>query len=261
MSGEALNLSVPSSFSADRFFAGSVGKKYQLMTQATPPYNRLQLTVGQTVAEYIRHRANSRGSFSKIQVVDIGCGDGVTSEAILKSCHDISLTAIDHELTMAEQASSRLSAWVENDRAKVELSDASDWISKTEDSCLDIVASAFTFHGFDQSYRQHLLEDVHRTLRPGGMFVNGDIYVSDNDQERIRHLQDQIGRIIDAFLREGEHDLLCHWVAHYALDQLTDRVMKRNEALQQMKDIGFREVNFIWQSEMHAALVARKPIG
>ena len=92
------------------------------------------------------------------------------------------------------------------------------------------------------------------------LFINADKYASDDEVLRIKALKYRIDKYVDVLMRENEIELLNEWVSHYIDDQTTKKVMRANESLINMTDFGFREVQFVYKSdiEMLAILQAKK---
>jgi tRNA (cmo5U34)-methyltransferase len=239
--------------SEDRRFKGAMSEEYRLIRLALPHFDELQRLVARAVEAYVPAcRSNN------VQVLDLGCGDGVTSDMILSSRRDAVVTALDNEEQMVEQASKNLREYIQEGRCAVVLHDALDYLRRQPNATLDILASALTLHNLHHTYRRSLHEEIYRVLKPGGLFVNADKYAPP-DEQRFRELQVALGRFFDAFVPLGKLDLLREWVLHNVADQAPDRVMKEEDTVQELTRIGFQGIDVRCRNNMEAVLVASKP--
>jgi methylase of polypeptide subunit release factors len=90
-------------------FRGVMSEEYRLIRLAIPGFEALQAFVGEVISRY---QPPSERQF--IEVLEIGCGDGVTSATILSSRKDCVLTALDSEEKMIEQASMNLRGYIQD---------------------------------------------------------------------------------------------------------------------------------------------------
>jgi len=237
----------------ERRFKGTMSEDYHLLRLAMPHFEELQQRIGEAVARFA-----GAGPSGRIHILDLGCGSGITSEMILASGKDILLTSLDNEEKMTRQATENLSEDIREDRCRVVLQDALDYSRDQRDGTFDIVASVLTLHNMHHAYRSLLHREIFRVLKPGGLFINGDKYV-EGDEERFKKLQVALGRFFDAFVPLGKVHLLKDWVLHNVADQAPDRVMKASDAVQELREIGFKSVEIQGRYNMEAVLVAKKP--
>jgi hypothetical protein len=94
-------------------------------------------------------------------------------------------------------------------------------------------------------------------MRPGSLFVNMDKYVSDDPAEEERSLEDfktRLKHIIKLGRPEVANELLKHELA----DRAPEYVMKEQESVEIMKQLGFKHVHFVMRLGREAVLVAEK---
>jgi tRNA (cmo5U34)-methyltransferase len=239
----------------ERRFAGRLSEEYQLVKRAYPHYDEMHSRIGQVIAKYqpVSGRA-------EIDALDIGCGDGITADVILASRPNVALICIDNEPRMVESARKNLAEWTRARFVTILQADALGYLRETEDARFDVVASAFTLHNFSQAYRESTVREIFRVLKPGGVFINGDKYAPDG-QEQFTALGVQLGRFFDAFVPLGQYELLKEWVLHNVADQAPDRVMKEKESLDAMRQVGFVNLEILYRDNMEAVLAGGKPTG
>lgn len=235
-------------------FKGFLSEEYQLINQALPHFEELQLHVQRAVSNY-----HKRTVEIVLKVIEIGCGSGATSYAILNARSDIYLVGIDNEINMINQAIGFLSEFIENKQCEIIHTDALEFFNRQKSESVDIVASALTLHNMNQKYRNELHLEIFRMLRKGGMFINADKYAPQDDNQRFKALEVAISRFFDAFQPLGKIDLLREWVIHNIADQSPDRCMKEQDTIDALRSIGFERIEILDRFNMEAVLKAQKP--
>ncbi|MBI4163165.1 MAG: methyltransferase domain-containing protein [Candidatus Aenigmarchaeota archaeon] len=154
---------------------------------------------------------------SKISVIEIGFGTGITTKNVLEADKRIVVIAADNEIVMLKQAKFNLKNYIENKRVTFVLEDAVKFLKKQLPASFDCFVSYATMHNFDKTYRSSVLKEIFRVLKPGGLFVNGDKYALDNRIEFKRSFGRQIQRYKNVFTKMGRPDLLEQWTRHEEL--------------------------------------------
>jgi len=183
----------------------------------------------------------------KIEVLELGCGTGITTELILKSRNDIKITTIDISKEMIEFASQTLSSFP---NVNFIYSDALEFVTNEQSNSFDIIVSAYTIHNLTDKYRQKLYTEILRTLKPNGLFINADKFVSDDKEKQIEGLKYRLGTYVDTLIRIEKFELLKEWVTHYIDDQKPEKLLKFDETQNELKQIGFEKVDYIFKSEL-----------
>jgi len=236
---------------AETRFKGAMSEEYKLLELALPHFQLLQRRVAEHVAAF-KPEAPRR----LLDGVEIGCGSGVTTFAILTSRPDVHVRAVDSEEEMISQARGNLDSFLREGRCEVILADAASYLEGLAPASVDVVASALTLHNLERTHRSRVHAAIRRVLRPGGLFVNADKYAEDGAQ-RFRALDIALGRFFDALVPIGKLNLLRAWVLHNVADQSPERVMKETETIEELRRLGFREITVADRHNMEAVLVAR----
>jgi L-threonylcarbamoyladenylate synthase len=132
---------------------------YEGMIRAdVPEYDRLQ-----------RELASASGP-GAARILELGTGTGVTSALLLARHPDARLVGIDVSEEMLSVAREALP------HERVELR-----VARLEDELppgpFDLVASALAVHHLDEAQKAELFRRIRASLRPGGLFVLGDVVV------------------------------------------------------------------------------------
>lgn len=201
---------------------------------------------------------------NKIEILEIGCGTGITTEILFKAVDDVRVKAIDFDSKMLELADKRLKEYINNDKLELIESDALNYLRNGNDNAnndknkFDIIISAFTIHNFDNAYRRKLLNAIKGKMKRDSLFINVDKYAPDDDIKRIKALSYRLDKYKTEL--EDKPVVLNEWVKHYIEDQAENKVMKVEETKKLMKSLGFEIVDYIesGEFEMMAILTAKK---
>src|SRR3989344_2720143 len=92
-------------FALKKRFAGNFGEDYTLFSKAYPHFHELQEKVAKEILKTSQGKQN-------YEVLEIGCGPGPTTLEILKLCPNVTLTAVDSESQLIEQAKQNLNEYL-----------------------------------------------------------------------------------------------------------------------------------------------------
>lgn len=193
------------------------------------------------------------------RVLDLGCGDGEVSAAILARQPDAALTLVDISEDMLDHARQRLGRAPGLELVQHDLHDG---LPDPVRGPFDAVVSCFTLHNLDPASRPRLFAEVRRALRPRGLFVNAD---------RVR----EEGARLDAWQ-------FSHWIewmreragTRYGSTRTAAEIRQRQHEMDRevgdapgsiwsMRDAllgaGFTEVDCLYKNRITALLVAVNP--
>ncbi len=232
-------------------FQGKAGEEYQLFKLACPHYDELERVVGEVIA---KRYSNSEQKI--IGALELGCGPGYTTSVILSADSRIRVKAVDNEPVMISQARTCLEDYVKEGRVELVEQDALTYLQSLEDESVDVFASGFTLHNFDNEYRNQVLNEVYRIMKKGGLFVNADKYA--RDEEHNEDLQWQLQQFREKYDAIGRPDLKEEWTKHYLEDEAPKVIMLEEEAIAEMKKIGFSSIDILLRKKMEAILSCQK---
>jgi len=127
------------------------------------------------------------------RVVDVGCGTGFASEAVVQRFGPRSITGVDLSAAMLERFRARLGAapGLAVDTREADVLDMS-----IDDGSVDLVVSTMAFHWFPD--RAGALRSMSATLRPGG--VLGILTGCDGTEEEYRQVVRSLSPAVPAAL-------------------------------------------------------------
>lgn len=235
-------------FALKKRFSGELGEDYALFELAYPHFNELQ----EIVAEELSKRLKSKRG----KVLEIGCGPGPTSIKVLEKNTEIYLTAMDNEEKMIQQAKKYLEKY--SDRIDLVTADALSFLESSKSSSYDAIISGWTLHNFNDEYRDKVLREIHRVLKQGGVFINGDKYSLDNLEERYKEFNWSIQQFLKVYPKMKREDYCYTWIIHMSEDEKPGVIMPEGNALKIMARLGFKNSKIIWRKHMEAILTAVK---
>jgi ubiquinone/menaquinone biosynthesis C-methylase UbiE len=234
---------------AERLFSGQISAEYDMLDVICPAAAAMSNRVGEYVASL---------PDGPLNVLEIGCGTGVTTRALLRRPGAI-VTALDNEPAMLDQAGARLSEYIVDGRVRLVEADALSGLATLPSGGAAVVASAYTIHNFLEPYRLAVLAEIFRVLKPGGVFVNGDRYALDDTKQHTKLTQDEALHYFKTFAALNRYDLLEQWIIHLFSDESADHIMRLQRSLEAMRTIGFEPADVHFRDGVNALVAARKP--
>ena len=236
----------------DAMFSGIIGQEYRMLKQICPLAAEMSRLGGAEVAECCQIKPDPQS------VVELGGGTGITTLSILSADERLHVQSVDNEPIMQNQAKQSLQDWVEAGRLTFCADDALSALKKLEDDSIDIVASAYTLHNFEAGYRERVLLEIFRVLKPGGWFINGDRYALDDIDMHTRNTQQEVAGYFKVLTESNRLDLLEQWIIHLFGDESESRIMRESVAMQQLIGAGFKQIQFKFRKDVNALLTAVK---
>lgn len=236
----------------DAMFSGTIGQDYEMLKLICPLAAEMSRLVGEAVAGY-------PAVGGRLAVVELGGGTGITTLSILTANAAAHVFSVDNEPTMQNQAKKNLQRWVQEGRLNFCGDDALTALRSLATNSVDIVASAYTLHNFLNTYRQDVINEIFRVLKPGSQFINGDRYGLDDVSKHTRCIQEEVSGYFKVLVQANKLELLEHWIVHLFSDESENHVMRESVALQQLQEAGFTEIKLAHRLEVNALVTAIKP--
>lgn len=232
-----------------RFGGVLAGKNLATIGFSAPHQKKFQKLVRETLKKYF-----SNYNFSKINIIEIGTGAGLTSAEILKADGRTILRSVDNEPKMVSEAGINLKKYVFENRLEIILADALEYLKDVPENSVDSVATSMTLHNFRRGYRKKVLREIFRVLKTGGIFVNADKYVPDDEKLFKKEYDWQMKQ----FEKAPNEKIKAAWIEHYETDSQPDIIIREGKAKKIMKDIGFKDTIISKRQHLEALLTAGK---
>ena len=177
--------------------------------------------------------------------LDLGSGTGALAEAMLEHDDVETVEAIDVDPEMLERARIRLKRFGSRARFRERSFDA------PLPPC-DAVAASLALHHIPLMERKRALyEHIYRALRPGGLFVNGDVTMSADPGERGQTYRVWTAHLVSRGIDEQR--------AHKHFDEWSseDTYFPVDDELAAMREAGF-DAECVWRDPPNTILVGRK---
>jgi SAM-dependent methyltransferase len=239
---------------AENLFVGPIAEEYQILKKLCPPAADISRRVGEFVGAL-----PAPASLARLEILEIGTGTGITTLNLLGQRPDSHILSIDVSEPMLAQARRNLAPAIADGQVQLQQGDALSFLATRETGALDVVASGYTLHNFLDGYRTRVLAEIHRVLKPGGVFVNGDRYALDDLEAHLRGIQAELRGWFRVCLEMQRLDLLEEWVVHLQSDESPEHIMRFGPALAALEAAGFAPVNVHYREGVNTLLSATKP--
>jgi tRNA (cmo5U34)-methyltransferase len=207
-------------------------EEYSELLKAYPEHYKLREKVAEIFKEYFKDTPRV--------ILDIGCGAGETAQYILENNSNIKVIALDIDERMINRLKENLNKHIESGRLIPICQDIFDYIKTINESFFDGVTSSWTIHNFTKDKRNALLKDIFRILKSKGIFVNMDKYVFDDAYKE----QQSFDEVVDKLKLVPNKTVSNIAIQHEEDDRHSDIIMKEQESLIELKQIGFKHINF-----------------
>lgn len=202
------------------------------------------------VQEDLLRRLFTRGRRPLGRFLDVGAGDGASSELLLElGGHGAGSTAVlvDFSEPMLSRAGARLARFDGRWQAvRGDLREAS-WRERLPAGELDAAVSSYAIHHLTSERKRALYRELYELLAPGGMFVNMDV-VSIEGPLRGLFDEQMVANAIAAEHARGGHRTDEQVERELLADEDEDRPDSLAAQLRWLEDAGFEqvEVHFKW---------------
>jgi len=198
--------------------------------------------------------------------VELCCGEGRLSEALLRAQPQATVLALDGSEAMRQAAAARLAPFGERARVAAFDLDSDGWrtLSGAPAAPLAIVSS-LAIHHLDGRRKRKLYDHMHLALKPGGRLIIADLLepLSTAAKAVAAWTWDQNAReaALDHHGPEDPYQQFVETNWNYYADPDPDPIDKPSPLLTQLKwleQVGFIEVDVHWMLAGHAIFSGRK---
>ena len=204
---------------------------------------------------------NRTPDLAPMWVLDLGCGDGILLETVLRRWPGAQGVALDGSPTMLERAAERLSVFHPSSVTFLQADfNTPEWADNLPVKVFDAIVSGFAIHHSEDVRKQALYAEIFQLLRPGGVFVNIEHVASASplgEELFERAYAQNLVRIRREQGRETSfEDVLSELTDR--LDKAANRLVPVETQLQWLREIGYTDVDCYWKHYELAILAGYK---
>lgn len=241
------------------------------ITHALSAHELLQRWDDQQTA-FIKHRDQrfnimvdtiARLAPARPRILDLACGPGSLSLALLRGIPECQVIAVDKDPVLLKIAEDVLAANTRAQVLDVDLNDV-DWQHSGLEGPFDAIVSSTALHWLEPETLSRLYFQLAQRLRPGGIFMNADhLYFDGNAQSTLHQLakaDDQTNQ--DTAFSQGVDNWEQWWERAESRPDYAAAVEERRRRwandtpptkvtlgyhLETLRSAGFKETGTIWQ--------------
>jgi tRNA (cmo5U34)-methyltransferase len=202
---------------------------------------------------------------SPMSVLDMGCGDGIVLETVMRAFPVEQAVALDGSPAMLEKAEARFeSLGLFSNLVEFVETDFSDsgWLKQLGDRRFDAVVSAFAIHHCEDDRKQAIYREVFGLLNPGGAFVNIEHVASITSQGEDL-FEAAYAETVNSFRRSLGHESNLEEVLRELQtrpDKSANRLSPVDTQLGWLRESGFVDVDCYWKHYELAVLAGYRPM-
>jgi tRNA (cmo5U34)-methyltransferase len=192
-----------------------------------------------------------------INVLDLGCGDGIVTHELLTVNGNIAATLVDGGDAMLRKAKERLGAYRNMKFVKASFQEILE--GKAALGNYDVCVSSMAIHHLDLSEKSALFRLIHAHLNPGGRFVNIDVTLAPSEE-------------LQTWYVEIWKDWMAHMMdRHHITDEAPEDVIRRyqdpvsmnkpdtlQEQLNELETAGFKDVDCYYKNGLFAVFGGKR---
>lgn len=223
-----------------------IAEEYDLFKLSVPHHDNFQEEIGIQILNFFNNQ-------SQVKVIEIGCGTGITTKEILKVLPKSSITAIDLESVMLDQAKQKKGL----SKVVFVKDHALSFLEKQKDNSVECIVSAYTLHNLTKNIRASIISEIYRVLKKDGIFINADKYGYDELEKHQDVFNKQI-ELFNVFKKSEYPELTKEWTEHYIKDNSEGLLFTEKEIVDLSKIIGFKEIHLVYREMLEGIFLLKK---
>ncbi len=206
-----------------------------------------------TLQSFYRHFMDSQKPNT---VLDLGCGDGVITDALLSIDNSISATLVDGSTEMLNKARQRFSA-VEN-FSYINSTFQDLMRSNTITDTFDLAVSSLAIHHLSTEQKKDLFRYIYSHLKTGSYFINIDVVRSHSDAIEKWHIELWKEGFKEQAPPDEMESVFKEMVITYTEKEHYANVDTLKTQMEGLKEAGFQNIDCFFKRGMFAAYGGRK---
>jgi tRNA (cmo5U34)-methyltransferase len=229
-------------------FSGNIGEEYNIYLKGHSHQKKLLTKSSKIIKNY----------GDNLNILEIGCGFGYSTEQILKQNKTSFIYAIDNEKIMISKAKVYLDKYLKNKQVKLVYADALEYIKGSKNNSFDMIFSCQVLHNLDSKYRSKLFTEIYNKLKPRGLFIDIDKIQKNDVKEQLKDIKFDLRKLITRLYILKKKDLIINWVFHYLEDNLPNVILLKKDFFKELKKNKFKNIKIIERIGTTAILTAKK---
>ena len=208
-------------------FYDNISNKYtDLLSRVAPRYQEMLWTILHYVPD----------GLDPNKIVDLGCGTGNLSEAVLKCFPKAKLAVVDVSAEILEECKERLQPfsnvkYFQKDFRELEFIEGS----------LDLVVSSIAIHHLTDGDKLELFTKIKKWLSPKGVLIFGDQFSGKTEEVYLKHMANWKRMAAGMGTNPEEWEL---WMQHQDDHDFHAPV---DEHIDWLKQAGFTQIDVLWR--------------
>lgn len=200
-------------------------QQYESLMEKLVPYYREQHRILQMLLPLDSDR--------HYRVLDLGCGNGMSSSLVLEKLPHASLVGFDITEAMLEAYRYNISQ-ITSDYQTIQ----GDYRTESFGDGYDIIISGMTLHHLTLQERQDFYPILHAALNPDGLYLSNDIIVDEDS-----HVREDQYHLWKAFMRSGGEDPEFWYDKHLS----KDHPLTLSQQMAWLAAAGFQHAGCYWR--------------
>lgn len=186
----------------------------------------------------------------ELRVLDLGAGTGLMSAGVSERFPGCHLTLVDLSSKMLQQAEKRLEQYPGKGRHVFQVM---NYGTEPLLGVYDLVISSLSIHHLSEAQKQSLFNKIFQHLEPGGLFINADQVLGEN--EIAQKMYEQM------WLREVRASGIPETSLLAAMERMKeDKMSALSTQLSYLREAGFRDISTWYQYYSFVVYSGSKPL-
>jgi ubiquinone/menaquinone biosynthesis C-methylase UbiE len=181
-----------------------------------------------------------------MDILELGSGTGFLTSMICKARPEASITCIDRDPSMLEVAKGKPGI---NDVTFIE----GDILKVWPEGSFDLIISTQCLFALPADGRARIFKQIHNTLKPDGVFIEGDIFRPESKWEGMVYRSHWEKYMLEQGMSPEETEEMLR-----SFDNVYERIETLVEVRNRLEEVGFYRILCPYWYEMYAVVVASR---
>lgn len=198
--------------------------------------------IHQTITDFIWDKRDSQPA---LKVLDLGCGTGLTSQAIRLGAPNSRIILVDFSQHMLNGARRKLG----DDNATYRCEDYTKM--NIAEKRFDVIASVIGLHHQSDVHKAAMFAKIRRGLADGGTFVFGDLVTFRDPEKAALEAARHYHHLVE---NAADEETLAEWAHHH---MFLNRLAPLEDQIEWLKAAGFSAISTAFIEYQTALIIAR----